>query len=56
LAGRDDKTKRLVVTPGSYSQTFRLYMVKLNQAAGALAVDDAFRDKGGKLSLRLGPI
>lgn len=46
--GWDDKTKRLVVTPGSYSQTFRLYMVKLNQNTGALAVDDAFRDKDGK--------
>lgn len=42
--GWDMKTQRLVVT-GSES---RLYLVKLNQATGALAVDDAFHDAEGK--------
>ncbi|HZW95035.1 MAG TPA: hypothetical protein VFF64_18955 [Candidatus Eremiobacteraceae bacterium] len=42
--GWDAKTQRLVVT-GSES---RLYLVKLNQATGALAMDDAFHDAEGK--------
>jgi len=46
--GWDDKTQRLVVTPGSFSQTFRLYLVKLNQTTGDLAVDGAFQDTDGK--------
>ena len=46
--GWDDKTQRLVVTPGSFSRTFRLYLVKLNQTTGDLAVDGAFQDTDGK--------
>jgi len=42
--GWDEKTQRLVVT-GSDP---RLYMVKLDQATGALAMDDAFHDAHGK--------
>jgi len=43
--GWDSKTQRLVVT-GSEP---RLYMLKLDQATGALTMDDAFRDTDGKL-------
>jgi hypothetical protein len=42
--GWDEKTKRLVVT-GSGP---RLFLVKLDQATGALAMDDAFHDADGK--------
>jgi hypothetical protein len=42
--GWDAKTQRLVVT-GSEP---RLYLVKLNQATGALTMDDTFRDADGK--------
>jgi hypothetical protein len=42
--GWDSKTLRLVVT-GSEP---RLYMLKLDQATGALAMDDAFHDADGK--------
>jgi hypothetical protein len=42
--GWDAKTQRLVVT-GSES---RLFMVKLDQTTGALAIDDTFHDTEGK--------
>ena len=42
--GWDTKTQRLVVT-GSEP---RLYLLKLDQATGALAMDDAFHDADGK--------
>jgi hypothetical protein len=43
--GWDEKTQRLVVT-GSGER--RLYLLKLNQSSGALAIDDGFRDTDGK--------
>jgi hypothetical protein len=46
--GWDEKTQRLVVTPGTYSPVNRLYLLKLNQATGALAFAEAFRDADGK--------
>jgi hypothetical protein len=42
--GWDPKTQRLVVT----GREPRLFLVKLNQATGALAMDDAFHDVHGK--------
>jgi hypothetical protein len=42
--GWDPKTQRLVVT----GREPRLFLVKLNQATGALAMDDAFHDVDGK--------
>ena len=42
--GWDEKTQRLVVT-GSEP---RLYLLKLDQATGALTIDDAFHDADGK--------
>jgi hypothetical protein len=43
--GWDAKTQRLVVT-GSGER--RLYLMKLDQATGAISMDDAFRDTDGK--------
>ena len=45
--GWDPKTERLVVTSG-HTPEDRLYLLKLDQATGALSVDDAFRDSDGK--------
>jgi len=42
--GWDEKTKRVVVT-GSAA---RLFLVKLDQATGAITMDDAFHDADGK--------
>jgi 56kDa selenium binding protein (SBP56) len=42
--GWDEKTQRLVVT----GRTPRLYLVKLDLATGALAIDEAFHDDDGK--------
>jgi hypothetical protein len=44
----DPKTLRLVVTSG-HTPEDRLYLLKLDQATGALTVDDAFRDADGKI-------
>ena len=46
--GWDAKTQRLVVTSSS-APGDRLYLLKLDQATGALTVDDAFRDTDGKV-------
>ena len=43
----DAKAKRLVVTSGK--QGDRLYLLKLDQASGALSIDEAFRDTDGKI-------
>jgi hypothetical protein len=43
----DPSTQRLVVTSG-YTPEDRLYLLKLDQATGALTVDDSFRDQDGK--------
>jgi hypothetical protein len=42
----DPATKRRVVTSG-YAPEDRLYLLKLDQASGALSVDTAFRDEDG---------
>jgi hypothetical protein len=42
--GWDAKTQRLVVTGGE----LRLFLVKLDQAIGALTMDDSFHDADGK--------
>jgi hypothetical protein len=44
----DPTTQRLVVTSGSTPED-RLYLLRLNQATGALTVDDTFRDIDGKI-------
>jgi hypothetical protein len=41
------RRQRLVVTSG-HTPEDRLYLLKLDQATGALSVDDAFRDTDGK--------
>lgn len=43
----DPKSKRLVVTSGRAGD--RLYLLKLDQASGALSIDEAFRDADGKV-------
>jgi hypothetical protein len=43
----DPNTERLVVTSG-HTPEDRLYLLKLDQATGALSVDGAFRDADGK--------
>ena len=43
----DPKTERLVVTSGE-TPGDRTYLLKLDQATGALTVDTAFRDTDGK--------
>ena len=42
----DPKTERLVVTSG-HTPEDRLYLLRLDQATGALTVDEAFRDSDG---------
>jgi hypothetical protein len=42
--GWDANAQRLVVTGGSN----RLYLLRLDQATGSLAVDGGFRDSDGK--------
>jgi hypothetical protein len=42
------KTQRLVVTSSGSPVDHRLFLLKLDQATGALTVDDAFRDADGK--------
>jgi hypothetical protein len=44
--GYDPLTGRLVVTSGETPED-RLYLLKLDQATGALAIDEAFRDSDG---------
>ena len=44
--GWDARTQRLVVT--GYGDDHRLFMVKLDQATGVVAIDTAFHDVGGK--------
>ncbi|MEO7240689.1 MAG: hypothetical protein ABIW16_04745 [Sphingomicrobium sp.] len=45
--GWDSKTGRLVVTSGKAGD--RMYLLKLDQASGALSIDRAFRDSDGKV-------
>jgi len=45
--GWDPKTERIVVTSGETPRD-RTYLLKLDQATGALTVDDAFRDIDGQ--------
>ena len=44
--GWDAKSRRLVVTSGQTGD--RMYLLKLNEATGALSIDDAFRDADGQ--------
>jgi len=43
----DPQTRRLVATSG-YTPEDRLYLLKLDPSTGALTVDEAFCDEGGK--------
>jgi hypothetical protein len=43
----DPKTKRIVITSGKSGD--RLYLLKLDDATGALTIDDTFRDTDGKV-------
>jgi len=43
-----EKTQRLVVTSSGSPADHRLFLLKLDQATGAITVDDAFRDSDGK--------
>lgn len=43
--GWDSKSRRLVVTSGHSGD--RMYLLKLDEATGALSIDDAFRDPDG---------
>ena len=45
--GWDPAAQRLVVTSGSSSKD-RMYLLKVDQQTGALAIDDAFRDTDSK--------
>lgn len=46
----DPATRRLVVTPGTgENSSSRMYLLKLDQATGALSVDDHFRDTDGRI-------
>jgi len=45
--GWDPKTERIVATSGETPRD-RTYLLKLDQATGALTVDDAFRDIDGQ--------
>jgi hypothetical protein len=45
--GWDAKTKRLVVTSGKSGD--RMYLLKLDEATGALTMDDNFRDTNGQV-------
>jgi hypothetical protein len=45
--GWDARAKRLVVTSGKKGN--RLYLLKLDEKTGALAIDDTFRDVDGKV-------
>jgi len=44
--GWDPKSKRLVVTSGQSGD--RMYLLKLDEATGALSIDNAFRDADGQ--------
>jgi hypothetical protein len=48
----DPKTRRMVVTPDKAGD--RMYLLKLDEATGALTVDDAFRDTDGQPGLHFG--
>jgi hypothetical protein len=45
--GWDAKTNRIVITPGPTGNT-RLYLLKFDPQTGALTMDEAFHDAGGK--------
>ena len=47
--GWDAKSRRLVVTSGQTGD--RMYLLKLNEATGALSVDDAFGDADGQAGI-----
>jgi len=48
------KTQRLVVTSSGSPVDHRLYLLKLDQATGAVTLDDAFRDSDGKAGFNFG--
>jgi hypothetical protein len=50
--GWDTKSRRLVVTSGQSGD--RMYLLKLDQAAGALSIDNAFRDTDGQPGFSFG--
>ncbi len=43
-----EKTQRLAVTSSGSPEDHRLFLLKLDQATGAISLDDAFRDIDGK--------
>ncbi len=50
----DPETQRLVATSGSAPPDNRLYLLKLSQATGVIAVDSAFRDAEGNPGFSFG--
>ena len=48
------KTQRLVVTSSGSPVDHRLFLLKLDQATGAITVDDSFRDTDGKPGFNFG--
>ena len=48
------KTQRLVVTSSGSPVDHRLFLLKLDQATGAITVDDTFRDTDGKPGFNFG--
>jgi len=49
-----EKTQRLVVTCDPTLENPRFYLLKVDQATGAIAIDDAFRGSDGKAGFKLG--
>jgi len=49
-----EKTQRLVVTSSGSPEDHRMFLLKLDQASGAISLDDAFRDVDGKVGFNFG--
>jgi 56kDa selenium binding protein (SBP56) len=49
-----EKTQRLVVTSSGSPEDHRMFLLKLDQASGAIALDEAFRDVDGKVGFNFG--
>ncbi|MFY9732439.1 MAG: hypothetical protein WAK24_17650 [Candidatus Acidiferrales bacterium] len=49
-----EKTQRLVVTSSGSPGDHRMFLLKLDQGTGAIALDDAFRDVDGKVGFNFG--
>jgi hypothetical protein len=48
------KTQRFVVTSSGSPEDHRMFLLKLDQANGAITLDDAFRDVDGKVGFNFG--